>query len=204
MHSNIFNRFGDIKRTPRGIVVGKAHELGVAKDIKKGPFKTWKEMHREIIKSRLYYFKGTEFAPLISPIKKYFKDNEHLIDYDITPRLLHLDLNKGNVFVEGSTITGILDVEESLVGHNEYDLMRTENLFENNAMREAFFNSYTRHIKLDNGYEKRRAFYALSRSLVGVRVLVLWKAHFTKKQYDLEKARTLERIRNILANKQYE
>ena len=70
---------------------------------------------------------------------------------------------------------GFWDVEESIIGHNEYDLMRTELAhFEasDDPLRHAFFSSYSTQLALDSGYEKRRPFYNLSRSLVGLLCLV--------------------------------
>ncbi len=33
-----------------------------------------------------------------------------------------MDLHRGNVLVVNGRVTGVLDVEEAIVGHNEYDL----------------------------------------------------------------------------------
>lgn len=200
IHSISFNRFGDVYKRSNKFVVGPAHELcEFSKRIKTGPFYSWKDMHREIIKYGLYYFKDSEFKDLIEPIKKYFKKHERLIDYKITPRLLHLDLNRNNIFVKNNKITGILDVEGALIGHNEYDLMRTELHFKGNLkLRNAFFKEYTKYIKLDKGYEERRPYYSLSRALIGVRCLVLWKSRYTKKAYLKEKKWIRNHINNIL------
>lgn len=199
MHSITFNKFGDVMEQNDETIVGGANELSdLSSDINSGPYKNWKEMHWEILKSRFHYFKNTEFEHLINPIQKYFKDNEHLIDYNITPRLLHLDLNMGNILVKDNTITGILDVEESLVGHNEYDLMRTELHFENENLRKVFFEEYVKYVKLDDGYEKRRSFYSLSRTLVGVRCLILLGSSYSKERYENEKNYILNNIKKIL------
>lgn len=206
IHSIKFKRFGDIYEQNSKILVGPAHELNdVSKQIKSGPFLNWKEMHRQIIKSRLHYFKGTDFENLVLEIKSYFKKNEYLLDYKITPRLLHLDLNKNNIFIEKNKITGILDVEESLIGHNEYDLMRTELHFSGNLkLRQQFFKEYTKYVSLDKGYEERRAFYSLSRALVGVRSLVLWKSRYTKKSYNERKKWVIAHIDKILKQNKLE
>ena len=206
IHSVTFNKSGDISKRGSKFVVGPAHELSdVSKTIKSGPFSSWKDMHREIIKSRLYHFKRTEFKDMIEPIKKYFKKNEHLLDFKITPRLLHLDLNRNNIFVKNNKITGILDVEESLIGHNEYDLLRTELHFKGNLkLRNEFFKEYKKYTSLDDGYEKRRPFYSLSRALVGVRCLVLWKSKYTKKSYLKEKKWVISHINKIIKHNKLE
>jgi fructosamine-3-kinase len=155
-------------------------------------------MHDEIIKSRLEFFKNTEFEYLIKDIITYFEKYSFLINYKVKPRLLHLDLNRGNILVKDNVITGIIDVEESLIGHNEYDLMRTEIHFENEELRTIFFKEYEKYVKLDEGYEKRRPFYSLSRSLVAIRTLILWKDSFSEEDYNREKKRVLELVDKIL------
>ena len=35
---------------------------------------------------------------------------------------------RGNIVYENGKITGILDAEEAMIGHNEYELMRIEKL----------------------------------------------------------------------------
>ena len=199
IHSTTFNKFGDVNEEEDKVVVGPANELHeISNEINVGPYKSWKEMHNEILKSLFHYFKNTEIEYLLKPIQKYFKENEHLIDYKITPRLLHLDLNRGNMFVKNDAITGIFDVEGALIGHNEYDLMRTELHFENDKLRNIFFNEYTKHITLDEGYEQRRAFYSLSRTLIGVRCLALWGSGYSKEHYENEKNYIINHITKIL------
>lgn len=200
IHSLKFDKFGDLAHNGKKCIVGPAHELSdVSKKIKAGPFLSWNELHKEIIKSRLYYLKGSEFEHLIEPVKKYFEKQEYLLNYKITPRLLHLYLNRNNIFVKDDKITWILDVEESLIGHNEYDLMRTELHFQGNKiLRDAFFSKYTKYVTLDKDYEKRRPFYSLSRSLVGVRCLVLWKSKYSKREYENQKNWINNHIKKIL------
>ena len=175
IHSVPFDRFGDVQPAGGGFSAGPAYELA---GFDPGPFSQWKRMFIEIIRARLQSLKGTAFDELRPQVLRYFQDNIGLIDYPIVPRLLHLDLHGGNVFVEQDHVTGILDVEEALIGHNEYDLMRTElgNFDETTPdRREAFFAAYTRRIPLDPGCEQRRPFYRLSRTLVQARCLVQFK-----------------------------
>ena len=168
IHSRTYSKFGDLS----GRGVGKSQEINA------GPFEKWKEMHRAIVKNRLKYFKNTKFEHLIKPIQKYFRQNEHLIDYKITPRLLHIDLNKKNILVKNSRIVGILDAEGGFIGHNEEDLMRTElaqfgDVFvRKSKCRDLFFQAYKKLIPLDKGYEERRKFYWLSRAMVGMRCII--------------------------------
>jgi hypothetical protein len=73
VHSITFNEFGESFNCKDVTSFVEANN--------KGPFKSWKEMHNEIINYRLSYFKDTCFDNLIEPIKKYFEINSKLIDY---------------------------------------------------------------------------------------------------------------------------
>lgn len=186
IHSRTYSKFGDLSEEG----VGKSHEINV------GPFKTWKEMHQAIVKHRLRYFRKTEFEHLIKPIQLFFRQNENLIDYNITPRLLHIDLNKKNILVKNNGITGILDAEGGFVGHNEEELMRTEfahfdgELTNKNKFRDIFFQAYTKLIPLDKGYEERRKFYWMSRAMVGMDCIILFP--------DYKEPGLLNKIENFL------
>jgi len=204
MHSITFNKFGDIIKKGNRLLIGPLNEIeNISKTINSGPFYSWKDMHKEIIKARLRCFKGTQFEKLIKPIKTYFSEHQNLIDYDITPRLLHIDLNKTNIFVNGGKVTGILDVGDSFIGHNEEDLMRTElDLFNKHhggekQLKHVFLEEYEKNIKLDKGYEERLPFYFLSRSCVGLGCLIQWPLFFTKKSYQREKNWLLDNIKKI-------
>ncbi len=178
MHALTFDQFGDVAEREGEAAAGPAHELAEeAEDRQIGPFPTWREMHREIVRWRLAFLSRTEFHDLTKPIEAWFDHHENLLDYPITPRLLHMDLHRSNILVAGGKITGIIDGEEAVIGHNEYDLMRTELAHfggGEDALREPFFEGYNAHITLDAGYERRRPFYEMSRWLVGLRCLVVF------------------------------
>ncbi|CAF1086105.1 unnamed protein product [Adineta ricciae] len=136
-------------------------------------FSSWKEMFRHTIEKQILQFKGTIFEELGNKIHQHLTRNIHMIDYEITPRLLHMDLHCGNILVSNGQLTGILDAEDALIGHNEYELMRIEKgHFEGNEHRDDFLSSYTKYVKLDEGYEQRRWFYSLSREIVGMQCLI--------------------------------
>ncbi|MFC1731877.1 hypothetical protein ACFL6I_16280, partial [candidate division KSB1 bacterium] len=59
-------------------------------------------------------------------------------------------------------------------------------------------------VNLDEGYEERRPFYSLSRALVGVRCLVLWKSRYTKKAYLKEKKWVRNHINKIIQQNKLE
>ncbi len=186
LHATTFERFGDVHLEDGDLVVGPAHELGRdANGHSPGPFATWQEMHRAIVEHRLHLMRGTAFEDLVPRIARYFDECGDVIDFDVMPRLLHMDLHPGNILVEGGQITAILDVEESIVGHNEYDLMRTElgNFRgQDPAYERAFMAAYTAHVPLDEGYLDRKRFYDLSRTLAWIRSLILHGDRHTGEQ----------------------
>lgn len=62
-----------------------------------------------------------------------------------------------------------------MVGHNEYDLMRTELAnFRGHPpqFEDIFLRAYQRHVPLDGGYVARKDFYDVSRTLVWMKTLV--------------------------------
>ena len=193
IHSFSFEAFGE---TYDGKTVTGFSEIGG-----KGPFKSWKEMHKEIVDHRLSYFKGTYFQDLIEPIRLWFKSRTHLIDYNITPRLLHIDINKKNIFIKNNKITGIIDFDDAFVGHNEEDLMRTESaIIDGREFKDSFFIGYTELIELDENYEQRKIFYYLSRLLVHIDCVIKYGNKYVK-NVGKEQEIIRKEINNILTEK---
>ena len=194
IHSITFNKFGE---TVNGKTVESFSEAN-----HKGPFKKWKEMHKEIINYRLSIFQDSYFEDLIKPIRSWFKKNKILIDYGIVPRLLHIDLNQKNVFLKNNHLSGIIDFDGAFVGHNEEELMRTEsaNFSNDPESKKAFFKGYTKIIKLDVGYEKRRKYYYFARLLVHIDCVIEYGSNYIT---NVEKEQEIIRkeVQNILDGK---
>jgi fructosamine-3-kinase len=188
IHSITFDKFGE---SFDGVKVDKFTEAN-----NKGPFDNWKDMHKEIIKFRLNIFKNSSFEDLIEPIASWFEKNSNLIDYDITPRLLHIDLNQKNVFVKNNQISGIIDFDGAFVGHNEEELMRTEgaNFSNDEELKKSFFKGYTEIIKLDLNYEKRRKYYYFARLLVHTDCIIQYGESYVdvKKEGDIVRKEILK------------
>ena len=159
-------------------------------------------MHKEIIDYRLSIFKDSYFEDLIGSISLWFKKNRHLIDYDIVPRLLHIDLNQKNIFLKNNQISGIIDFDGAFIGHNEEELMRTEgaNFSNDIKSKEAFFKGYTEIIKLDDNYEKRRIYYYFARLLVHIDCLIEYGNNYVT---NVEKEQEIirKKVQNILDGK---
>jgi len=143
MHSLTFDGFGDVTEREEMVIVGTVWELAEESAANVGPFTTWGEMHRKVVRGRLSFLSRTEFHDLVEPIGRWFGDHE----------------------------------EEAIIGHNEYDLMRTELAHFGDGyevLREAFFGGYTAHVALDAAYEGRKPLYELSRWLVGLKCLIFY------------------------------
>lgn len=194
IHSITFNQFGETFN-------GKTVE-GLSEINSKKPFKEWKNLHTKIINYRLKFLKNTYFKDLIKPVKRFFKDNSYLIDYKITPRLLHIDLNQKNIFLQGNKISGIIDFDGAFIGHSEEELMRIEgaNFSNNKTFQTSFFKGYTQILKLDKDYEKRRTFYYLSRLLVHVDCLIKYGKEYAS-NLTKEQAIVKEEIIKIIQGK---
>ncbi|MHB0856388.1 MAG: phosphotransferase family protein [Anaerolineae bacterium] len=200
LHAITFDRFGDLAERQGSLCVGLARELQGG-GWSAGPFTNWRAMHQAIIAMRLHALEGSPFADLVSPVRAYYARSDALLDYPITPRLLHMDLHAGNVLVYQGRISGLIDAEESIVGHNEYDLMRTDLAHfegEDERLHAAFYGAYASHCPLDDGYAERRPFYQLSRTLVQLRCLIAYGDQYTA---DLEGdgRRAREDVARVLA-----
>ena len=184
LHTTTFDRFGDVHANADGPDVAPAHESDIGgSGASPGPFATWREMHDAIVVARLQFMRGTGFEDLIPVVDAYVARNRDIIDREVTPRLLHMDLHRGNVLVANGEVVGILDVEEAIAGHNEYDLMRTELATlrgQPPAFAGAFMRAYEAHVPLDHGYESRKEFYDVSRTLVWIRSLILHGDRFAR------------------------
>ncbi|CAF3728705.1 unnamed protein product [Rotaria sordida] len=189
-----------------GIFVGQLHSKHIYEKcgyLQGQQYSSWKHMFSDIIQRQITSFKETIFEELSNRIHKYLIDNLHLIDYDILPRLLHMDLHCGNILVSDTKITGIVDAQDAIIGHNEYELMRIEKAhFEennNSDYREKFMSSYTYYVKLDDGYEERRRMYSLSRELVGMECLLDYGDKYAQDgSVEQEKKNIEDKIKHII------
>lgn len=184
IHSVSFDRFGETKD---GLTVDEYSELA------KGPFSTWLEMHKEIIEHRLKNLIDSPLEEFIEPIREFFRNNQKLIDTQITPRLLHEDLNKKNIFVQSGRVVGLIDFDGCFVGHREEDLMRTKSAHfpEGGILEEAFYRGYQQKLALSKDFEKRTPYYWLSRYLVHIECLLNYSENYVQDvDFEIDKVKT--------------
>lgn len=146
---------------------------------------------------------GTGFDDLVGPAQAWFNANQALLNVHVTPRLLHMDLHRGNILIQDGDISGILDVEESIIGHNEYDLMRTELAHlqgQDPAFADAFFTAYGRHVRLDEGYEERRRYYDASRTLVWITSLIRFGNGYVRGSQDQSHLAARKHLRSLISD----
>ena len=199
IHAISFTEFGGYD----GMQVTQYEELQNSKTVTKyGPFQTWKDMHKQIIKQRLEVLEGGYFKDILTDIKTYFHKHSAVIDYKIIPRLLHGDLNQKNVFVQNNQISGIIDFDDAFIGHTEEELMRIEgaHFADKPLLKESFFKGYTSILSLDGGFEQRRPFYYLSRLLVHMGCIQEFKETYVK-DIDAEVEKIIKEVRNIIEGK---
>ena len=169
IHTTVLGGFGDPMAGEDGLVAGPVPEMGGV-----GPFATWVELHDVFVAHRLDSLRQGPLADLAPGLERYLGEHRHLIAGEVTPRLLHLDLHRGNIMVANGRITALLDGEESISGDSAYDLMRTELAhFQEapSAWREAFREGYREHLPVGDVDPERDRFYEVSRSLVWIKSL---------------------------------
>jgi aminoglycoside phosphotransferase (APT) family kinase protein len=184
LHSTTLDRFGEVYGSTNGLQAGPVQELDSGETgAPLGPFTTWVAMHRATVNARLRCMEGTAFEDLIPAVQRYAGAHHDQIAYEVVPRLLHMDLHRGNILIKNGEVRALLDVEEAVVGHNEYDLMRTELANfrgQSPAFEHAFLRAYQAHVRLDEGYALRKTFHDVSRTLVWIKSLILYGDKYAK------------------------
>lgn len=163
-------------------------------------FTTWSSALDSQFEQQLRVLQGTVFEESRRKMKEYFDANKAIVDLPTAGSFLHMDLHRGNIFVENNHITGFIDPGDALWGSNEYDLMRLElahfSSEEENTYKQ-FFTSYERHGgNFLPGYKKRRALYWLTRVPVSMGLIVTFLEKYSE-YYDravLEEQTSLDRF----------
>ena len=138
-------------------------------------FSSWKSFHLALVNERLKVISAGPFHDLCVSVRRFFETSRMLDGIALSPRLIHLDFHMKNVFVDSpTTVSEVIDWESACFGDVEEDLMRAElALFDgDHYLRSAFLAGYQTVRDLDTGYEERRDFYRLSRTLVHAGCLV--------------------------------
>lgn len=127
----------------------------------KPKFKTWPDF---VSYDLNYKIKRTTMpGQLAGKIKKYVKTNQFLLDIKTKPCLLHKDYHRSHILVKGGRISGIIDFEWSIAGHNELDIVKSLLWMFNKSrkLEKIFLDGYKRYGAISNEFSERRELYKL-------------------------------------------
>lgn len=104
---------------------------------------------------------------IITDSLEYIDDKKHLLNINSGPCLLHKDYHFSHILANKENITGIVDVEWAIAGHNEFDLIKSECwMFESlPEIKKPFFDGYRRYGAISKKFNQRKELYELILSL---------------------------------------
>lgn len=142
---------------------------------------TWWQVFESLLDEHLDALTGTIFADMTTTVADARSPIRTCVPDDVVPRLLHGDFRMGNVLFRGDDVSAVIDWEESLAGHVEFDIVNAEvnlvNRFEDpvaNELRERFYEGYG--ATFDEGFVRRRRVYALCPLLEAMSAFDIWGA----------------------------
>jgi aminoglycoside phosphotransferase (APT) family kinase protein len=183
-----------------GSILAKLHSIklpsyGWIVNTKISPkFSSWKDF--------IFYDLGKKLAKLskITSIKKafinkslqYIEDNKNLLKISSEPCLLHKDYHSSHIFANSKKITGIIDIEWAIAGHNEMDLIKSCWWMsdECNDIEKPFLQGYKKYGTISKKFSKRRKLYELT-LLIGLIGLSYERKHKKWFNYNLKKAKNI-------------
>ncbi len=157
---NIFEKAGECLGKLHTIHFGKFGWI-VGNDVQPA-FRKWKDFFWHDINRKIERIR--EGIPQELPkIRRYFEENSGLLEISSKPCLLHKDYHPSHILAGKGKITGILDMEWAIAGHNENDFMKMEAWAfpKHPRMRKPFFRGYSRYSSISSEYEERKKFYGL-------------------------------------------
>lgn len=100
---------------------------------------------------------------IITKSLEYIDDKKELLKINSRPCLLHKDYHSSHILADKENITGIIDVEWAIAGHNELDLIKSEWwMFEVlPEIKKPFFDGYKRHGTISKKFNQRKKIYEL-------------------------------------------
>ncbi|HLC65415.1 MAG TPA: aminoglycoside phosphotransferase family protein [Candidatus Nanoarchaeia archaeon] len=124
-------------------------------------FSKWKDFMDYDFGNKLAVIrKHGDLGKEIDDIRKTYNCYQTLFDVREKPCLLHKDFHLQNIFIKGDKVSGVIDWEWALGGHNELDISKSVLfMFEKNpGLEKEFIKGYLRHGSL-KGFEKRKSAY---------------------------------------------
>ncbi|MEF8825849.1 MAG: phosphotransferase [Halapricum sp.] len=136
----------------------------------------WREFFEELTRDHLQRLETTPFDDLTKPAQRGIDQSIDAIPTTATPRLVHDDFRPANLMFDPDAeepIRAVLDWQNVLAGHPEYNVAQTEFLFIDSVirdseakatLRERLHEGYRKYheFPIEDGYERRRPLYQLS------------------------------------------
>lgn len=136
----------------------------------------WREFFRELTERHIERLDRTPFSDLVKPARRAVESSIETIPTTATPRLVHDDFRPANLMFDPEVedpIRSVLDWQNALAGHPEYNVAQAEFLFVDSvfrdsetraSLRERLHDGYREYhtFPIDDGYAERRPLYQLS------------------------------------------
>ncbi|WP_229125199.1 phosphotransferase family protein [Halapricum desulfuricans] len=136
----------------------------------------WREFFESLTRGHLRQLESTPFDDLERPATRAIERSIDAIPTTATPRLVHDDFRPANLTFDPEAeepITAVLDWQNALAGHPEYNVAQAELLFVDSvfrdpdtrqSLRDRLHEGYRTHHEFpaEDGYERRRPLYQLS------------------------------------------
>lgn len=136
----------------------------------------WREFFESFTRRHLDRLESTPFDDLRDPAERAIDRSIETIPTTATPRLVHDDFRPANLTFDPDAdqpIRAVLDWQNALAGHPEYNVAQAELLFVDSvvrdpdrraSLRDRFHEGYRDHREFptQDGYDRRRPLYQLS------------------------------------------
>ena len=134
----------------------------IVKDKVKPGFSSWRNFFWYDVNEKLEKLRKVGVIKSAeNDIKECFRHYDYLLKVGDKPCLLHKDYHGSHIFTKGNEITGIIDVEWSIAGHNENDFTKAFLWMLNEKTKKIFLEGYRKYGTLSQDFNKRMMLYEL-------------------------------------------
>ena len=122
----------------------------------------------------------------IKKIRKVIEKNKEILKTKTRPCLLHKDYHSSHILVKNKKISGIIDFEWAISGHNELDIAKScYYMFDKKKnFEKVFIEGYESYKKIDKRFDERKSIYKL---LTIFSSLAFSVKHYNKKWIEYNK-----------------
>lgn len=146
---------------------------------------SWSEIFMQIMEKQLEEVSHQAFNDLVPIARETLENNLDLLRDDFQPVMVHQDYGPRNIMVDKGTISGVIDWERAISGHNEYDLFKAERRFIDDRfrtrevrerLRSEIFKGYLKTNSLKSGWRERRALYRYCYNIESIWTFHIWES----------------------------